>query len=112
MDSLALIEKMELAGLFAYIAPDSAAMALAGYLYADPKGLKLFLKKAEGDAARLGGIALWDKMVLLYLVGMDASGVPPPPPGTRPLKKSVVNRVSRLSLEPSLAVPPPPAENR
>ena len=98
VDALVAVHQESLAGVFGYIAEANAAPAFADYLFRNPKALKLFLKKGEGDFKRTGGVSQWDKEVFLYLVTIqsNASLV------GAPIPDKVFDRVTTLSLAPGL----------
>ncbi|MBI2362011.1 MAG: hypothetical protein HYV15_01310 [Elusimicrobia bacterium] len=96
MEALVAVDRPELAGVFAYVPPEQDAVAFADFLLRDRAGLKAFLKKAEKDRKAFGVINAWDKDVCLHLVAATAGGGAPM--GLRPLSKSQLDRVSRLSL--------------
>jgi hypothetical protein len=100
VDALAAIGAQELGGVFTFIPDDRASMAMAAYLLESPKTLKRFMKKVSTDLKETQGISAWDKEVLLYLVGMGASGQTSTAGKTIP--ESTMKRIQEMSLEPAL----------
>lgn len=96
MEALVAVDRPELAGVFAYVPAEQDTVAFADFLLRDRPGLKAFLKKVEKDRKAFGVINAWDKDVCLHLVAATAGGGAPL--GLRPLSKSQLDRVSRLSL--------------
>ena len=100
VEALIAVKATDLAGVFGFIPEEQSSMAMADYLMHDHKALKLFVKKAEKDLSVAEGVNEWDKRVLLFLVGIDASGVLPP--GIERVPKRWMERINSLSLAQSL----------
>lgn len=96
MEALVAVEHPELAGIFAYVPEQQTAVAMADFLMRDHASLKRYLKRVEKDARKLKVVNGWDKEVCLHIVAATANHTVPP--GAKPLKKSLYDRVSNLSL--------------
>ncbi|MBI3297556.1 MAG: hypothetical protein HYZ75_05300 [Elusimicrobia bacterium] len=96
IEALVATDHAELAGVFAFVPEGAAPLALADYLLRKPDALKGFVKKGEADLKTTQVINNWDKEVFLHLVAATAGGASVP--GVKPVKKSLVDRISRLSL--------------
>jgi hypothetical protein len=71
-------------------------MAMADFLMRDHDSLKRFLKALELDLKKLKIVNGWDKEVCLHIVAATANHTVPP--GAKPLKKGLYDRVTSLSL--------------
>ena len=96
VEVLVAIERPELAGIFTYVPEPQLAVAMADFLLRDQASLKRFIKKGEKDLKQAKAVNQWDKEVYLHLVAAGSGGMSIP--GVQPMKKSLLDRVSLLSL--------------
>ncbi len=96
VEALVAIQRPELAGIFTYVPESQLSVAMADFLLRDGPSLKRFIKKGEKDLKQTKAVNQWDKEVYLHLVAAGSGGMSIP--GVEPLKKNLVDRVSRLSL--------------
>ena len=100
VEALVAIDKTGLSAVFSFVPEQNAPMALATYLMGDHGALKRFLKKCRNDYGAAQGINEWDKQVLLYLVGLDASGLSAA--GMKKVPEKLMTKVAETSLLPGL----------
>ncbi|MEK7656408.1 MAG: hypothetical protein AAB412_01500 [Elusimicrobiota bacterium] len=100
VEALVAIDKTDLSAVFSFVPEQNAPMALATYLMGDHGALKRFLKKCRKDYDAAQGINEWDKQVLLYLVGLDASGLASS--GMKKVPEGLMKKVSETSLLPGV----------
>lgn len=95
MEALVAIERIDLVGIFTFVPPGRAPLAMADFLLRNRKALKMFVKKAERDLKQVQGINEWDKKVFLFLVGMTSGRLLS---GIKAVPRRWMDRINTLSL--------------
>jgi hypothetical protein len=98
-DALEAIGAKRLGGVFSYVGEKNLDVAFANLLMADHRALKRFMKFSSKRLKRNGSISIWEKKVMLLVVGMnDQQRLAP---GTKRLSSKMMGSVSDLALAPA-----------
>jgi len=98
-DALDAIGATRLTGVFSYVGEKYLDIAFANLLMADHRALKRFVKFSSKRLKRNGSVSLWEKKVMLLVVGMnDQQRLAP---GAKRLSSRMMGSVSDLALAPA-----------
>ncbi len=90
LEALAAVGKSDLAGIFSYVPDKDTAAAFADLLVHQPKVLRKFLAKGEGDVKQVGGISQWDHDAAAYAISifsLPPAALAAPKPSSSQLKR-------------------------
>jgi len=101
MEALVAIDEANLAGVFSFVPEKDGSAAFADLVVHNPKAMKKYLAKVEGDLKAVGGISVWDREALAFALSIYAS----PLGGTleKPSAKAMA-RLAELAQAPGLTL--------